>query len=198
MSDFKKGTRNDSSNVVDWREFERGQQHQRNLDSFQNSFGGFGGNASGMVITGENPFLQFLVRVPFLVIGALLYPMTFVFTLLIFLLSARLAALFGTETSWLKLLSYIPAVGALWFFLRWDVRMNERHPMYRRTVHIVRVLVFGILGYEIVGLISSQREVSTLRCLMSAVAFATLGYFMLRSERWREFWYVTLDAFRIR
>jgi hypothetical protein len=199
MSDFDKGRRNDTSNVSDWREFEAGRAHQKNLNAMAD--GGLASPGRGMVITGESPILQFIVRIPFLLAGTLLYPLTFAVALVAGLLCVRLVPLFGADAGWQRLLAFVPVLAVFWFCLRWDVRLGERNPAYRRVRHVARILLFAALGYWASGVLpmgdAAAGPLSAWR-LGGAVAGAVLGYLMLRADGWRNFWYATLAAFRIR
>jgi hypothetical protein len=205
MSDFDKGRQNDSSNVSNWREFEEGRAHQKNLDALRDSgLGGsaLGGPGRGMVITGESPFLQFIVRIPFLMAGTLLYPVTFAVTLVAGLLCVRLVPVLGADAGWQRLLAFVPLLVVFWFCMRWDVRLGERLPAYRRVRQGARLLVFAALGYAASEMLPLGKGGAggpfSMVHMGGAVAGAVLGYFMLRAPAWRNFWYVTLATFRIR
>ena len=201
MSDFDKGRNNDSSNVSNWREFERGREHQKNLNAM--AAGGLATEARGMTITGESPILQFIVRIPFLLVGTLLYPVTFAVTLVVGLLCVRLMPIVGADGSWQRLIAFVPTVLVLWLCMRWDVRFGERHHGYRRVRHVFRIGVFGALGYEAARFFPGASATAaahpfSLIHIGGALVGATLGYFMLRADGWRDFWYTTLAAFRMR
>ena len=93
--DFDKGRRGEWSNVADQREYDRGAAFQRGLNSAM-----WQPPANGPVITGEHWLLQGIVSIPFIVAGALLYPMTAASTLIATLLCTRLVPLFGSSAGW--------------------------------------------------------------------------------------------------
>ena len=202
MDDFDKGRRNDSSNVTNWQEFERGQQAQRNVNQAGAMFSAPAGG--GMVITGESPVLQFLASIPFVVAGVFLYPITLAVTGVAALCCMRLVPLFGVNATWQRLLAYVPLLVVFWLAMRWEVRFAERQPAYRRARHVLRVILFVAAVYFLTDAVLSWRGAqlnqpfSVFR-IAGAVVGAVFGHwFLTGTGGWRDFWYRTLARFRIR
>jgi hypothetical protein len=204
--DFQKGMMNDTSNVSNFSEFERGRNYQLNANaandrgaSTPHSAGfAFVSNGPAWVITGENPILQFIVSIPFILAGTLLYPLTAIATLIAVLLCVRLVPMFGAGATWERWLAYVPALVVFWCCMRWDIRAGTRNRTYRRGRHAARVLVFAALGYAIASMFAKTRGMTAFMPLGSAVVAAALGHwFLMRSQGWRDFWHRTVARLRL-
>jgi hypothetical protein len=206
--DFQKGMRNDTSDVSNFAEFERGRNYQ--LDANARSDGlqtksphspgiVFASNSPQWVISGTNPILQFIVCIPFILVGMLLYPITAAATLIATLLCTRLVPLFGAGATWERALAFIPALVVFWFCMRWDVHTGDRNRTYRRARHVARVLVFGALGYAIAErFIAPRGSVMSIPRLGGAGVGLLLGHlFLVYGHGWRDFWHATLARMRI-
>lgn len=208
-SDFEKGTRNDSQDVGNQSEYYRGQMYQRDANAVRGPTSGshssgfiVAPSGQGMVITGENPILQAIVSIPFLIIGLALYPVTAAATILAGLLCVRLTPMFGAGATWERWLAYLPMLVVFWVVMRWDVRMAVRNTTYRRVRHGARLLVFAFIGYAIAGYFASSGRVDALFTLPKVAGLfvgAALGHWFLeRGDGWRDFWYRTLTTFRLK
>jgi hypothetical protein len=106
--DFYKGMRNDSSDVSNHAEFNRGLNYQLDANAAKAPTAGPHGSGGisivsrgpGLVITGEHWILRSIASIPFLVIGTLLYPITAALTVVAGLLCVRLVPLFGPDATW--------------------------------------------------------------------------------------------------
>jgi hypothetical protein len=198
--DFEKGRRGEWSNVSDQREYDRGADFQRGL----NTAPMWGSQAGGPVITGEHWILQGIVSIPFIIVGALLYPITALLSLIVALLCTRLVPLFGPGAGWERFLAYIPMLVVFWVSMRWDQRLGQRNAGYRRVRHVARLVVFAFLGAAVTGMVwqtgsGSARQLITLPHAVGAAVGAALGHlFLTRGEGWRDFWHRTLTNFRLR
>ena len=202
--DFNSGMQNNTSNVGNWAEWERGKAYQDAANAINNGVKSdsphatgisWGVGGSGGVISGDNPVMQFIASIPFIVVGTVLYPITAVASVVAALLCTRLLPLFGA--GWERWLAYVPALVVFWFCMRWDVRAGQRSAAYRRARHVARILAFAPLGYVVVGRFVA-RDSAEISQLIGAVVGAGLGHlFLTRGEAWRDFWYRTLARLRI-
>ena len=190
VDDYDRGRRGEQANVNDWDAYRQGAAHQRSLDAMIVPTG------HGPTITGEGWFLQTIVGIPFVVVGALLYPVTAAATLVVGLLCTRLMPLFGAS-GWQRWLAYVPMLVVFWIVMRWDQRAGERHAAYRRVRHVARLAAFAVVGYLLVGAYLHVPSASLPR-LLGAVGGAGLGYVFLTYGGWQEFWHRTLTNFRLR
>jgi hypothetical protein len=199
VDDFDKGRRGEWSNVSNQDEYNRGVAFQRGIREQM-----WAPAANGPVITGEHWLLQGIVSIPFIVVGALLYPVTALISGIVGLLCMRLVPLFGPNPGWKALLAYIPMLAIFWISMRWDQRTGDRNASYRRIRHVARLVVFALLGAAVTGMFwrtgrENPGQIITLPHAVGTVAGVVLGHFFLtRGEGWRDFWHRTLTNFRLR